>query len=63
MLQEERQALSAALQVVLDSNELFEECENANYHSLLDFLQECKQGLDDGEPFGYDEWNSDEEED
>lgn len=51
--------LKAALDLVINSEEVGIECENANYHSLTGFLQEIRNGLHEhkfnGAQFDYDD--------
>lgn len=53
MTEERIEELKNALTIVVDSEEIAEECENANYHSLVDFLQEILTQLERGEAIGY----------
>jgi hypothetical protein len=49
--------LKEALDIVINSEEVGDECENANYHSLQDFLQEIRDQLHEhnytGEKYTY----------
>lgn len=54
--------LKTALDLVINSEEVGIECENANYHSLTDFLQEIRNGLHEhdfsGPPAVDNEWET-----
>lgn len=61
MTNERRGELCAALTTVLDSQEIFEEFENANYHSAWEFLGETRDELEQGYAIGEERWADDEE--
>ncbi len=52
--------LLEALTIVIESDEIAEECENANYHSALGFLEELRDILADTGRLGYAEDEEDE---
>lgn len=61
MLAEDRFELLQAMETILDSQALFEEFENADYHSAWEFMGELRTSIEDGDPIGYNEWDEDDE--
>jgi len=63
MTDERRAELLAAVTIVAESNEVFQEFENANYHSAWEFLDELRRELKRGEDIGWDEEEDEDDED